>query len=109
MVGEFEYLVLCAAARLKPNAYGAAIRREIEATLDRSCSIGALYTTIDRLEAKGLIESWMGEASAERGGRQKRMIRLTSEGRREASDFYRAIARASHGLTWCNSPALLRR
>jgi DNA-binding PadR family transcriptional regulator len=69
MLGEFEYLLLTAAVRLGEDAYGAAIRQEIESTIERRCSIGALYTTLDRLEAKGLLETWMGEATAQRGGR----------------------------------------
>ena len=77
MLGEFEYLLITAAAGLGDNAYGAAIRETIEATTGRKCSIGALYTTIDRLEAKGLLKTWMGDATPQRGGRAKRMIRLT--------------------------------
>ena len=61
MLGEFEYLLLSAAARLGEGAYGAAIRREIEGATRLSCSIGALYTTLDRLEAKGLVRTWMGD------------------------------------------------
>ncbi|HYI97146.1 MAG TPA: helix-turn-helix transcriptional regulator, partial [Bryobacteraceae bacterium] len=55
MLGEFEYLLITAAVRLGEDAYGAAIRQEIERTTERCCSIGALYTTLDRLEAKGLV------------------------------------------------------
>lgn len=100
MLGEFEYLVLSAAARLQGKAYGAAIREEIEIAAKRGCSIGALYTTLDRLESKGLIETWMGEATTARGGRQKRMVRVTAKGSREASAFYRTIIRATRGLRW---------
>ena len=100
MLGEFEYLVISAAVRRGENAYGAAIREEIERTTKRSCSIGALYTTIDRLESKGLIETWMGEATAQRGGRAKRMVRVTSKGVREASTFYQSVRRATRGLVW---------
>jgi PadR family transcriptional regulator, regulatory protein PadR len=100
MLGEFEYLFLSAAARLGDNAYGAAIRLEIERAAKRKCSIGALYTTIDRLESKGLINTWMGEPTAERGGRPKRMVRLTGAGEREASKFYKTIATATRGLAW---------
>jgi hypothetical protein len=56
MLREFEYLLITAA----DNAYGAAVREEIEAAIGRKCSIGALYTTIDRLETKGLLKTWMG-------------------------------------------------
>jgi PadR family transcriptional regulator, regulatory protein PadR len=100
VLGEFEYLVISAAARRGENAYGAAIREEIEQTTNRSCSIGALYTTIDRLESKGLIETWMGEATAERGGRAKRMVRVTGKGVREGSAFFQAVTRATRGLVW---------
>jgi PadR family transcriptional regulator, regulatory protein PadR len=100
VLGEFEYLVVSAAARLGENAYGAAIRQEIERTAKRSCSIGALYTTIDRLEAKGLIETRLGAATAERGGRAKRMVRLTGKGVREAAAFYQNVTRATRGLAW---------
>ncbi len=55
MLGEFEYLLITAAAGLGANAYGVSIREEIESTTGRQCSLGALYTTIDRLEKKGLL------------------------------------------------------
>jgi len=100
VLGEFEYLIISAAMRRGENAYGASIREEIEQTAKRSCSTGALYTTIDRLESKGLIETWMGEATAERGGRAKRMVRVTGKGVREASAFYQAVTRATRGLVW---------
>jgi DNA-binding PadR family transcriptional regulator len=100
MLGEFEYLVISAAVRCGDNAYGAAIREEIERNAKRPCSIGALYTTIDRLESKGLIETWMGEATAVRGGRARRMVGVTGKGVREASTFYRAVTRATRGLAW---------
>ena len=100
MVGEFEYLVLCAAGRLGSKAYGAAIRQEIAAVIERPCSIGALYTTLDRLEQKGLVETSMGEATPERGGRPKRMVRLTRHGTDEAAAFYRAVVGMSRGTAW---------
>src|ERR1700742_4816396 len=100
VLGEFEYLVLSAAVRRGENAYGAAIREEIESAAKRYCSIGALYTTMDRLESKGLIETWMGEATAERGGRAKRMVRVTGKGAREAAAFWEAITKATRGLAW---------
>ncbi len=100
MLGEFEYLLLSAAARLGEEAYGAAIRQEIEAATKRRCSIGALYTTLDRLEAKGLVETWMGDPTPQRGGRPKRMVRVTGKGIREAAAFYNAVSRASRGVSW---------
>jgi len=100
MLGEFEYLLLSAAARLGEDAYGAAIRADIERCTGRRCSLGALYTTLDRLETKGLIQTWMGNATAQRGGRSKRMIRLTAKGIRAAADFYGTVTRASRGVRW---------
>jgi PadR family transcriptional regulator PadR len=103
MLGEFEYLLITVAAGLGENAYGAAIREEIEATADRRCSMGALYTTIDRLEKKGLLETWMGEATPQRGGRAKRMVRVTGRGVSAAKEFYDAVTRVSRGASWAES------
>jgi len=100
MLGEFEYLLLTAAVRLGEDAYGSAIRHEIEATTERCCSIGALYTTLDRLEAKGLLKTWMGEATPQRGGRAKRMVLVTAKGVQAASAFYDAVTQVSRGVSW---------
>ena len=100
MLGEFEYLLITATAGLGDDAYGAAIREEIESTTGRKCSIGALYTTIDRLEQKGLLKTWMGEATPQRGGRAKRMVRVTPTGVRAAKHFYDSVARISRRASW---------
>jgi DNA-binding PadR family transcriptional regulator len=100
MLGEFEYLLLSAAARLADNAYGAAIRLDIESATGRRCSVGALYTTLDRLEGKGLIKTWMGDPTPQRGGRPKRMVRVTAKGAREAAAFYTAVVQATRGVAW---------
>jgi len=99
-IGEFEYLLLTAAARLGEEAYGAAIRQEIQGATKRRCSIGALYTTLDRLETKGLLKTWMGDATPQRGGRAKRMVRVTAKGVQAATAFYDAVTRVSRGVTW---------
>ena len=103
MLGEFEYLLITAAARLGHEAYGEAIRQELDAAVGRRCTPGALYTTIDRLETKGLLTTWMGEATAERGGRAKRMVRVTQQGAREAGEFYKAVMRVSRGVSWART------
>jgi PadR family transcriptional regulator len=103
MLGEFEYALITAAAALGEDAYGAAIREEIETSTQRKCSIGALYTTIDRLETKGLLKTWMGDATPQRGGRAKRMVRVTPKGVRAAKDFYEAVMRVSHGASWAKA------
>jgi len=100
MLGEFEYLLLTAASSLGDDAYGAAIRSEISSATGRSCSIGALYTTLDRLESKGLVKTWMGEATPQRGGRAKRMVRVTAKGAHAAKEFYDAVTRVSRGAAW---------
>jgi DNA-binding PadR family transcriptional regulator len=99
MLGEFEYLLISVAARLGENAYGAAIREEIEA-MNRTCSIGALYTTIDRLEKKGFLRTWMGDPSPQRGGRAKRMVGVTKQGAIAAEEFYNSVMRTSQGVSW---------
>jgi DNA-binding PadR family transcriptional regulator len=108
MLGEFEYLLITAAAQLGEDAYGAAIRQELETAIGRKCSIGALYTTIDRLETKGLVNTWMGEATPQRGGRAKRMVRVTPKGAEAAKHFYDSITRVSRGAAWAaNRPRSL--
>ena len=105
MLGEFEYLLITAAASLGDEAYGAAIREEIQKNTGRRCSIGALYTTIDRLEQKGLLETWMGAATPQRGGRSKRMVRITSKGVVAAKDFYEVVTRINQGASWVTGRA----
>ena len=100
MLGEFEFLMIAASLRLGEAAYGAAIRREIEQATETSCSIGSLYTTLDRLEAKGLVRTWIGGGTSERGGRPRRMVTVTGKGVAAASAFYQAISRASRNISW---------
>jgi PadR family transcriptional regulator PadR len=100
MLGEFEYVLITAAAGLGENAYGAAIREEIEKGAGRTCSIGALYTTIERLEKKGMLRTWMGEATAQRGGRAKRMVHVTPKGLHAAKEFYESMMRVSRNASW---------
>ena len=78
-LGEFEELVLLAVASLEKNAYGVTIRKAME-TAGRSASIGALYTTLDRLEEKGFISSRQGESTPERGGRAKKFFSIEGAG-----------------------------
>jgi len=100
MLGEFEYLLLTAAARLGEEAYGAAMRQEIENAIGRRCSIGALYTTLDRLETKGFVKTWMGDPTPQRGGRPKRMVRVTAKGIQAATEFYNAVTLVTRGVSW---------
>ena len=77
-IGEFEELVLLTVAVLGDDAYGVSIKDTIETNAGRSISIGALHTTIARLEDKGFLESHLGGATQERGGRSKRYYHLTA-------------------------------
>lgn len=79
-LGEFEQIVLLAILRLGDTAYGVAIRKEIAARTDREPAPGALYTTLDRLEEKGLVVSRLGDPTPERGGRAKRYFKVTPKG-----------------------------
>ena len=80
LLGEFEQVVLLAILRAADNAYGVTIRAEIEVCTGRDPSPGALYTTLDRLEEKGLVASGFGEPTPQRGGRAKRYFLVTSIG-----------------------------
>jgi PadR family transcriptional regulator PadR len=79
-LGQFEELILMALVRLRENAYGVTIRREITERTGRDVSVGAAYTTLDRLERKGYISSRLGEPTAERGGRAKKYFRIEAPG-----------------------------
>jgi PadR family transcriptional regulator PadR len=79
-LGEFEQIVLLAVFRLKDQAYGVPIRREIEKRAGRAVTVGALYSTLDRLEAKGFVSSWFGDPTAQRGGRSRRYFRVEPAG-----------------------------
>ncbi len=84
-------LVLAALLRLGDEAYGVPVRREIEDHTTRAVSIGAVYTTLARLEEKSYVRSRMGEPTAERGGRAKRYFKITAPGRRALEASVRAI------------------
>ena len=94
-LGEFEQLVLLALLRLGQNAYGMRIRREIEERANRRASLGAVYTTLDRLEAKGFVSSWVGEPTPERGGRAKKFFKIEAPGQA----VLRQSVRASVSMT----------
>ena len=100
--------MLTAAARLGEDAYGVSIRQAIEEATGHRCSIGALYTTLDRLETKGLVKTWMGDPTPQRGGRPKRMVRVTPKGVQAASALYSAVARVRRGVSWEASRVALR-
>jgi PadR family transcriptional regulator len=79
-LGEFEQMVLLAIVQLTGDVYGVPIVEEIERRTGRSVARAAVYVTLRRLESKGLISSWMGEPSAERGGKARRLVKIEPEG-----------------------------
>lgn len=80
-LGEFEELVLLVAGALYDNAYGVTIAEEIEKQTGRSVSLSAVHTALYRLEEKDFLTSHLGGATNERGGRRKRMYRITAAGK----------------------------
>ncbi len=82
-LGQFEQLVLTAILALHDDAYGVTIHARVEELAHpKSVSLGAVYVTLDRLEDKGLISSWLSDPTAERGGRAKRCYRIEALGER---------------------------
>ncbi len=79
-LGEFEELVLLIAAILHEKAYGVLVMDEIERQTGRKVNISAVHTALDRLEKKGFLSSFTGGATSERGGRRKRLFRVTNLG-----------------------------
>jgi DNA-binding PadR family transcriptional regulator len=97
-LGAFEQAVLLAVAHLDEEAYGVTIRREIESRTARTVAIGALYTALDRLEAKGCLRSRLGEPLAERGGRARRYFTVTASAIRALKQSRQALQRLWDGL-----------
>lgn len=79
-LGEFEELVLLAACNLHPDAYGVSIQETLHTQAQRSASLGAIYAALDRLQRKGYVDSWVGGATRQRGGRRKRFYQVTAAG-----------------------------
>ena len=98
LLGTLEQIVLLATMRLGNRAYGMTIRDEIEKRTGRAVSFGAVYVTLQRLEDKGLVSSWIGEPTAERGGRAKRFFQVTANGRQAVRRVQDAVASMSKGL-----------
>jgi DNA-binding PadR family transcriptional regulator len=97
-VGDFEQLVLLGVLQLGNGAYGAAIRQEIHARSGRDVSINAVYTTLDRLEQKGLLRSWEGDPTPQRGGRRRKFYELRPAGLTAIKQAYRAVRAMAAGV-----------
>lgn len=97
-LGEFEQLILLALARLGDEAYGVTIRDTLEERAGRRPSFGAVYSTLRRLEQKGLVRSFLGEPEAVRGGKAKKFVVLTPRGRSALRESHAAIVRMAEGV-----------
>jgi DNA-binding PadR family transcriptional regulator len=97
-LGEFEQLVLLAILRRGDDAYGVTIAREIEDTTERRVSIGAIYTTLDRLHGKGLVASRIGPPTGERGGRRRKLYTLTPAGQKALARAFESWTAMTRGL-----------
>ena len=97
-LGQFELMVLLAILRAGDDAYGVPIAREIEDIISKEVALGIIYAALERLEAKGLVTSSMGDPSPERGGKAKRYFRLTGKGVREVRETQRTLKKLWSGL-----------
>ena len=88
-LGALELTIVLAVARLGDEAYGLAVRRDISARMGRDCSVGAVYTTLKRLQAKGVVTSRVTAPLPTRGGRARRQFRVTAAGHRAIRDAAR--------------------
>ena len=97
-LGEFEQLVLLALARLGDEAYGVTVRQTLEERTGRQPSFGAIYSTLRRLEEKGLVRSTYGDPQPVRGGRAKKHVALTARGRAALREVHTALIRMAEGV-----------
>jgi len=86
-LGEFEEIVLLIVAALDENAYGVTITHEVIGQTGRTVRLNQVHSALQRLEEKGMVRSRMGGATAERGGRRKRIFSTTALGRRVLADI----------------------
>jgi DNA-binding PadR family transcriptional regulator len=97
-LGEFEALVLLTILRLADDAYGVTIRDELARETRREVTLGAVYKTLGRLDQKGYVATRLGEPTPERGGRRKKLYRLTAQGGRALRQTLGDLRRLTRGL-----------
>src|SRR5262245_57166791 len=97
-LGNFELMVLLAILRVADDAYGVPIARELEESSGKDVLLGSVYAALDRLETKGLIASRLGDPTPERGGRAKKVFKLTAKGLRDVRETQRTLVRLWRGL-----------
>jgi PadR family transcriptional regulator PadR len=99
-LGTFEQAVLLAIVRLKEEAYGRGILREVQERLNREIAAGAIHSTLERLEAKGLIRSRLGTGTPIRDGRARRFYRIQPAGLEALNNARAAVQTLWHGIRW---------
>lgn len=97
-LGEFEELILLSICNLGDDAYGVSIQNTLRDQAQRPASVGAIYAALDRLQRKGFVDSWMSEGTNERGGRRKRLYRVTSAGLETLTEIRSVRNRLWRGL-----------
>jgi PadR family transcriptional regulator, regulatory protein PadR len=97
-LGRFEHLLLLAVTRLGDSAYGMTIRQELAEHTGREIAVGAIYTALARLEARGLVKSKLGEPTPERGGRAKRFYRVLPAGTKAVAKAEAALLGLSRAM-----------
>jgi PadR family transcriptional regulator, regulatory protein PadR len=100
VLGAFEQAVLLAIVRLRDDAYGRAILKEVKERLERDVAAGAVHATLVRLENRGLLTSQLGSGTSIRGGRARRFYKLLPAGRRALNDAREALDNLWLGLKW---------
>ena len=101
LLTDFELMILLAILRVGEDAYGVRIARELEETAGRSAQLAAIYAALDRMESRGLVGSALGEPTPERGGRAKRLFRVTAKGLDQTKGTQQALT-----ALWSNLPQL---
>jgi PadR family transcriptional regulator PadR len=84
-----EEIILLVVMKLSENAYGVSIRKMVQELTGKYWSIGAVYVPLERLERKSFVRSFSSEPRSERGGRRKRLFRITPEGIKELEEIRR--------------------
>lgn len=100
-LGEFEEIVLLTVGILDGAAYGVSVRQEIEERMKRKVTLSGVHSALHRLEHKGFVESALGEATSERGGKRKRLFAVTSFGRSAVKE-----ARELREQLWKEMPSM---
>ena len=100
-LGSFELMVLLAVLRLDEDAYGVPVCAELETETGHEVAVASVYAALQRLEDKGLVASWFGDPTPERGGRAKKFFKVTGKGLREVRNTQRTLTRL-----WRNVPQL---